>query len=400
MRILMVNKFLYPNGGSETYILKLGAYLEQQGHEVQYFGMEHEGRCVGNEAKAYTSNMDFHSSSSMTKIRYSLRTIYSVEARRKIRKVLNMFQPEIVHLNNFNFQLTPSIIVEIRKWESLMGKPIKIIYTAHDYQLVCPNHLMRPAGRNVNCEKCLDGSFINCIKNSCIHGSKAKSLVGAIEGRYWGARRIYKEIDTVICPSDFMKSKLDKNAMLKSKTVVLRNFVDIPDKKRFLKKEYILYFGRFSEEKGVLTLLEVCNTLPDIKFVFAGSGPLEHKVQSVSNVVNVGFQTGDKLKRLIGEALFCICPSECYENCPFSVMESQMYGTPVIGADIGGIPELIIENVTGELFESGNQDQLREKIAKLWRDRELQKKYSANCRKNSFDDLGKYYLKLMKLYHS
>lgn len=400
MKILMVNKFLYPRGGAETYILKLGAYLRKQGHEIQYFGMEHEERCVGNAAEAYTSDMDFHSGSPMTKIKYSVRTIYSVEARRKIRKVLEIFQPEIVHLNNFNFQLTPSIIVEIRKWETLTGKPIKIIYTAHDYQLVCPNHLMRPAGRNINCEKCLDGSFTNCIKNSCIHGSRAKSLVGAIEGRYWETRKIYKEIDIIICPSDFMKSKLDKNTVLKSKTVVLRNFVDKTDKNEFLKKGYVLYLGRFSEEKGVLTLLEVCNTLPDIKFVFAGAGPLEHKVQSISNVVNVGFQTGDELKRLIGEALFCICPSECYENCPFSVMESQIYGTPVIGADIGGIPELIIDNVTGELFESGNEDQLRTKIVKLWNNRELQKNYSDNCRKNSFDDMSNYYLKLMKLYHS
>lgn len=54
MRVLIINKFLYPNGGSETYIFKLGEALEQHGHEVQYFGMEHEGRCVGNRVNAYT----------------------------------------------------------------------------------------------------------------------------------------------------------------------------------------------------------------------------------------------------------------------------------------------------------------------------------------------------------
>lgn len=71
MRVLIINKFLYPNGGSETYIFKLGEALEQHGHEVQYFGMEHEGRCVGNRVNAYTSDMDFHGGSKLSKLTYS-----------------------------------------------------------------------------------------------------------------------------------------------------------------------------------------------------------------------------------------------------------------------------------------------------------------------------------------
>ena len=117
MKILMVNKFLYPNGGSETYIFKLGQRLRELGHEVQYFGMEHKDRIVGNRVEAYTSNMDFHGSSKLEKLTYPIKTIYSVEARKKIRLVLEDFQPDVCHLNNFNYQLTPSIILEIRKWE-------------------------------------------------------------------------------------------------------------------------------------------------------------------------------------------------------------------------------------------------------------------------------------------
>ena len=94
MKILMVNKFLYPNGGSETYIFKLGEYLERQGHEVQYFGMEHEGRCVGNHTEAYTSDMDFHGGSKLSKLTYPIKTIYSSEARKKIRLVLDDFRPD------------------------------------------------------------------------------------------------------------------------------------------------------------------------------------------------------------------------------------------------------------------------------------------------------------------
>ena len=136
MRVLIINKFLYSNGGSETYIFKLGEALEQHGHEVQYFGMEHEGRCVGNRVNAYTSDMDFHGGSKLSKLTYPIKTIYSKEARVQLRKVLDDFKPDVCHLNNFNYQLTPSIILEIVKWRKETGRDCKIIFTAHDYQLL------------------------------------------------------------------------------------------------------------------------------------------------------------------------------------------------------------------------------------------------------------------------
>ena len=122
MKILMVNKFLYPNGGSETYIFKLCDYLKSVGHEVQFFGMEHQDRIVGTNVNSYTSNMDFHGGSKFAKLTYPIRTIYSVEARKKIRAVLDDFEPDVCHLNNFNFQLTPSIILEIVKWRKEQRK--------------------------------------------------------------------------------------------------------------------------------------------------------------------------------------------------------------------------------------------------------------------------------------
>ena len=118
MKVLMINKFLYPNGGSETYMFELGKQLERMGHEVQYFGMEHEGRCVGNRVDAYTGSMDFHGGSKLTKLTYPLKTIYSSEARQKLRLVLDDFRPDVIHLNNFNYQLTPSIILEADKWRN------------------------------------------------------------------------------------------------------------------------------------------------------------------------------------------------------------------------------------------------------------------------------------------
>ena len=397
MKILMINKFLHPNGGSETYIFRLGDSLTARGHEVQYFGMEHEGRCVGNRVNAYTSDMDFHGGSKLAKLTYPIKTIYSSEARRKLRLVLEDFQPDVCHLNNFNYQLTPSILLEIAKWRK-EGHPCRVVYTAHDLQLVCPNHMCNNPNTGENCEKCLGGHFENCALGRCIHGSLAKSAIGTLEAMLWNGCGVYKNIDVMICCSEFLKRKMDSNPLFAGKTLALHNFVDKAEKQETEKQNYVLYFGRFSREKGIDTLIQVCKELPEIPFAFAGTGPLEEELAGVPNIQNVGFQRGQDLETLIRQARFSLCPSEVYENCPFSVMESQLYGTPVLGADIGGIPELIEEGKTGELFESGNAAQLKEKIKMLWENRDLTARYSENCAHIRFDDVDTYTEKLLKLY--
>lgn len=398
MKILIVNKFLHPNGGAETYIFKLGEQLTSMGHEVQYFGMEHEGRRVGNRLNMYTAAMDFHTGSKLAKLTYPVKTIYSAEARRKIRLVLEDFSPDVVHLNNFSYQLTPSILLEIGRWRKERGKTCRIVFTAHDYNLICPNHMLYHPGRRENCERCLGGHFVNCVKGKCIHNSIAKSAVGAMEAAVWNRSGVYETIDFILCCSEFLKAKMDSNPLFAGKTLVLHNFAEHKAGESLPKKDYILYFGRFSLEKGIGTLLKVCRELPDVPFVFAGSGPLEKEIGQVPNIHCVGFQSGAALKKLIQEARFSVYPSEWYENCPLSVIESQMYGTPVLGANIGGIPELIQDGRTGELFESGSAEMLKHKIQKLWNDRQLTSRYSQNCRDIPFDSVETYCEKLMKIY--
>lgn len=406
MRILMINKFLYPNGGSETYMFQLGKYLEQEGHSVQYFGMEHPDRCVGNAVNAYTSTMDFHTSKGLAKISYAFKTIYSMEARKKLRLVLDDFKPDVIHLNNFNYQLTPSMIVEIVKWRKASGQPCRIVFTAHDFQLICPNHqLFNPMEGRV-CEKCIGSGnmrFFNCVKGKCIHASGVRSLLGFSEAYYWNARSIYRHLDAVICPSAFMKEKMDTNPLLAPKTVFLRNFATDPKPSDDISslnipRRYVLYFGRFSTEKGIATLLKAAEALPDIPFVFAGNGPLREQVDAVKNITNVGFLSGGVLYGLIQNAAFSVIPSEWYENCPYSVIESLMLGTPVLGARIGGIPELIDDGRTGELFRSGDAEDLKNKIQALWKHEERVSGYRENCKTVSFDTIADYAQKLVRIY--
>lgn len=394
MKILIVNKFLYPNGGSETYIFKIGEYLKSIGHEVQYFGMEHEGRCVGNSAEQYTQDMDFHNASIKDKLTYPLKTIYSGDAKRKMRIVLDAFHPDVVHLNNFNYQLTPSIIYAVKEYEKASNKKVRIVYTAHDYQLVCPNHMMYNAKEEI-CEECVGGRYISCAKNRCIHSSAAKSVIGALEGYFWKAKKAYKYIDTVICPTRFMKTKIDTNPLLAGKTMVLHNFIDDIPKKDVKKDNYVLYFGRFSKEKGIDTIINAKN----INFICAGSGPLEEDISKHAHIKNVGFKSDTELEMLIRNAKCSVYPSIWYENCPFSVMESIMYGTPVVGADIGGIPELIDDGETGFLFESGNTDAFEKAINKIINDDSTAERLSRNCLKTDFYTTEKYCEKLISIYN-
>ena len=121
-------------------------------------------------------------------------------------------------------------------------------------------------------------------------------------------------------------------------------------------------------------------------------------IKKTENAEYVGFKTGEELKNLIRRALFTVCSSEWYENCPYSVMEAQLNLTPVIGSDMGGIPELINEGKTGLLFEAGNEKALEEKIRYLLDNPEVLKEYTQNCREVVFETYDSYYEKLMGLY--
>lgn len=400
MKILMVNKFLYPNGGSETYVFKIGEQLIEMGHQVQYFGMEHPDRIVSNHVGSYTSNMDFHTGK-LNKLMYPFKIIYSTEARKKIKLVLEDFKPDVVHLNNFNFQITPSVIYEIRKFERKNKSSISIIFTAHDYQWVCPNHMFQVPSTGELCTRCLVGKYGNCIKYKCVHSSRVKSILGALEAFVYKRLKTYGKIDKIICPSEFMNQMLSKDELLRERTVTMHNFIDERENNRektVFKEDYVLYFGRYAEQKGIKTLLEVCKRLPEIPFVFAGSGALEKEINKVNNIENRGFLTGKELHDMISKARFVVFPSEWYENCPFSVMEAQMYGTPVIGTDIGGTPELISEGKTGLLFSCKNEDELCLKINQLWQDKELCADMSAQCSGINFDTTQEYCRKLLEIY--
>ena len=375
MKILMVNKFLYPRGGSESYMLYLAEHLQKMGHEVQFFGMYDENNTVGNSKGLYTQNMDFHSKGP-ARFLYPFKIIYSLEAKKKIMQVINDFLPDIVHMNNINFQLTPSIIYGIKK------KGIPLVQTVHDYQMICPNHLLYNFDKNVPCEKCVDGAHINCIKNKCIHGSTVKSIIGVIEAKLYSILRTYKKVDLFVCPSNFLEKKLlSAKEYYKGKTKTIHNFIN---KDKFTNTDrreepYIVYVGRLSKEKGIENIAGAAKLLPEYTFVVAGSGPDEDMLKDIPNIRLAGFLTGDKLCELMGNAKVLLLPSVCYENCPLSILEAHALGVPVVTMNSGGMAELVKDGVTGTLVNEPTPQGIADKLKETIENQDYYNSLIKNC---------------------
>lgn len=395
MKILMVNKFLYPRGGSEIYMLDLSRKLTDMGHEVFYFGMEDEKNTVKVKDGLEVRNLNFQSTS-LKRLLYPFKTIYSIEARKKMEKLIEAINPDIVHLNNYNYQLTPSIIYAAKKYS------IPIIQTIHDTNIVCPYHRLYNFKEQRICEKCKGNRFYKCAATKCVDNSLSKSIIATIEAYTYKYLRTYKHIKYLICPSRFMAEKLEEFGVPSRKIKVLYNFT-VPNRGNISvdKKEQVLYFGRISEEKGINTLLQAIGHLKNIKFIFAGAGPLSEELKKYPNIEYVGYKSGDELYDLISQSLFSIIPSEWYENCPMSILESFSLGTSVIGSNIGGIPELIKHNSTGLLYRTGDKEDLVSKINELYQNRnklaEMSKQCVVEAGKYSIDY---YYENIMEVYKS
>lgn len=348
MKILQINKFLYPKGGSETYMFELSKALKEMGHSIEYWGMEDEKNIVDDTYSSFVKNIDFNTLGLVGKISNVFSTIYSQESRKKIAIVLDQFQPDIVHIHNFNFQLTPSILPEIKK------RGIKVIYTAHDSQLVCPYHRLYNFQRDEICTKCVDGHFSSCIKDKCFDGSLMKSTIGTMESYFYHGQDYYnKYIDQIISPSLFLAEKL--NHLYQKEINVVPNFVELTLPDIDTKENFVLYFGRISKEKGIIDVLSFFDKHKiNLKIIGNGSEVI-HIIKS-DYIEYLGPKYGNELFKYIQKAKFVIQPAKSYENCPMTIIESFACSTPVIGSSHSGFLELIKDGENGFLinFQTNN----------------------------------------------
>ena len=374
MRILLVNKFHYIKGGSETYYFSLAEGLRSLGHEVFFFSMKDEKNQPCAEEDCFVSNVNYNEGGAIEKLRAGLTLIYSSEAKEKFETVLQRVRPDVVHLNLVHRQISLSILDA----PSLKGVPV--VFTSHDYILICPCYTM-VNGSNEVCDDCLHGNYSSCIRNKCVKESRTKSILAFLEATYLKKRKLYHRIDRIIAPSQFMKAKLLEAGFSSKQVVYIQNFVNrntLEEAKSPVSvrspEKYFLYFGRLSKEKGVSTLLKAFSCSRDTigkewRLVIAGDGPMRKELDQLvaeldlaESVVMAGYKTGNDLKSLIEGAYFSLMCSEWRENMPYAILESFACGTPVIGSSIGGITEAVMHAKTGFTFHHGDLYSLSEAL--------------------------------------
>ena len=376
MKILLVNKFHYLKGGSEKYYFELAELLKQHGHEVAFFSMEDE-KNIKTECKEYfVKSIDLNSVSKLK----AFDVIYSKDNKNKMEEVLDDFKPDIVHLNNFQRQLSASIIEPIKK------RNIPIVYTAHDMNAICPTSAMLYNGKI--CEDCLTEGYKCCIKKSCVKNSKLKSILGVIEFKYYKKNKIYKKIDCIISPSEFIKQQLIKGKISYNRIEVLHNFVMDSSINNYKDDGYALFFGRLSIEKGVINLVKAMKKIPNGILMIAGDGPEKENIEKYiidnrleSKIKMLGYLKQSEIKQYISHAKFVVLPSIWYENCPYSILETMEIGKPIVGSNIGGIPELIENNKNGLLYKYDNIEELAKKMRLLFENQEIVNKQSEVSKK-------------------
>ncbi len=366
MKILQINNYHYLMGGSERVYFETSKLLEKNGHQVLFFSVKDDKSEDHCSDKYFIKPFDYENASYLEKIKYTARFIYNKEAKENLELLIKNEKPDIAHLHIFYGRLTSSILPVLKKYN------IPVVMTVHEHRMLCPASVMQNNEGDI-CEKCADGNYFHCIAGKCIKNNLAYSSVAALECLVRDKFFSYeKYIARFIMPSKFIRDKhIQYKPSLKPKSEQIYNFIDL-DKyiPNFSHDNYYLYYGRLSREKGIMTLLEAWRNFPELQLKIVGDGELEKDVakyideHKMSNVELLGYIKGDKLFDIVKSSKFIFVTSECYENNPMTIIESFALGKPVIGARIGGIPELIRDSYNGYLFESGNSSELTSAIKK------------------------------------
>ncbi|MBU3835522.1 MAG: glycosyltransferase family 4 protein [Candidatus Phocaeicola merdigallinarum] len=361
MKILLIDVYNFNKGGAETVCFNTGKLLEEHGHKVVYFTLKWFHNKPSPFSKYFPESKETRDGL-LKQVKNLINYFYHFEAAKKIEQLILDEKPDLAHIHLMWGQITPSIFPVLKKYH------IPILFTVHDYRIVCPAYTFRDGNGRI-CEACQGRHFYKCFTHTCCKGSKMMSAIMAAEQYF---RNVFfnpaKYIDGFIYVSNFARSIQEKYMpLLKSKpNITLYNFSTsiVCEPRTMPTDKYFLFFGRLSYEKGVMTLLKAFKDLPQCRLKVVGTGPKEEELKAfardngMKNVTFLGYKTGKELTDLVSNAYFVIVPSEWYENNPMTIIEAYSVGTPVIGARIGGIPEIVVDGQTGFRFESGNVEDL------------------------------------------
>ncbi len=383
MNILLANWTWYPSGGDWTYIDSICKLYESNGHLIVPFSVHNEKNFPTHYEKYFLKRIDYKSFYNNITLKNGISTainsIYSIEAKQKLKILLKENRVDIAQLNSITNYHTPSIIPVLKK------EKIPIVWRILDYRLICPNTTLFVNG-NV-CTACLKHKYYMCILKKCKKNSLLASALLSIENYVYYLLPLYKDIDMFLFQSEFTRDMFVKFGYNINKTHIIENpFDSSPIQPNYVGNNYILYFGRIEKEKGIYTLLKAMKHLPEIKLIVIGNGTeLENCLKyvgenSILNVQFIGPKWNNELDPFIRDCNFVVVPSEWHEPSPYVVLQSFSHGKPVIAANMGGLTDLVQNNKNGLLFQAGDEVNLSRSIKCLYQNRNLIIKLGMNAR--------------------
>jgi glycosyltransferase involved in cell wall biosynthesis len=357
MRILQLNNFEAVGGGSDRVYQLTTRMLLDRGHDVATLSCG-EQSFDSRKATVLLPRNGYFSKNPFKTLCNIRDFVYRPDAAEALEGLVHSFRPDIAHLHIFYGQLSSSVIATLHRLQ------VPCVMTVHEYRLLCPISTLYTQSQGV-CERCAPGVKTHAIALRCNRGSTFASLLSA--GESWIRDRYFNYLDHI--DHFFMVSEFCRNKHAEylpgiwQKSSVLYNFIgdqDVAEAPNAIAVDApFLYAGRLSHEKGVALLCSALRDRPQQRLRIAGDGPLTENLRAefadCSNIQFLGKLTATQLKVEMRQAKFTVVPSEWYENNPMSVLESFGTGTPVIGADIGGIPELVRPGSTGITFAPSNK---------------------------------------------
>ena len=355
--LLSINNYFYRRGGAETVFFEQNRLLKRIGWTVVPFAMRHSMNIDTEYSKYFVDEIEFGANySAWEKLVRIPKVIYSVEARRKLNQLLNDVEPDICHIHNIYHHISPSILGVLKQH----GVPV--VLTLHDLKLACPAYSMFT--HDGICERCKKKKLYNIVIHRCVKRSVLLSSIVMVETILHKLLRSYENnVDRFVVPSLFYLEKMIEWGWERRRFVHIPNFVDVEKlRSNFNVGKAFLFYGRLSAEKGIITFIKAA-ALAKVPAWIAGTGPQEDVLRELAartgaDITFLGYLNGEALFDAVRSARTVVLPSEWYENAPLSVMEACALGKPVIGARIGGIPELIREGETGITFQSGSVESL------------------------------------------
>jgi len=383
LNILLANASWYPSGGDWTYVNSIKNIYENNGHNIIPFAMMNNNNFPTQYDKWFIKHVDYKELNKNKSISNSVKvlaqSIYSFESKKKLKSLLEVVSIDIAQLNNISNVHTPSIIDVLKKAN------IPIVWRVLDYKLICPNRTFLSHGKI--CESCLKHKYYQCVLKKCKKDSILASTIAAMDNYFYYLSPHYRHVSMFLFQSEFTRDMFVKYGFDREKTCIIENPYETNDiNPCFNGKNYILYFGRLSNEKGIVTLLKAMVDLPNIALKIVGDGPEYSnyvnytKKHNIKNVSFLGPKWNEELEPIIKDCEFVVLPSEWYDPNPLVVLQAYSYGKPVVASDIGGLSDMIIHNSTGLLFKAKDKLELIKNIDYLYKNKDMISGMGRNAR--------------------